>query len=253
MPGLLNPNLKMSGAKVHLDALDKQITDYRSKPSEFHRISSYDDLQFGVFVIDLESLNEESAFVLGLIAGDFICNLRSALDYVAWQLANLTTKSPGRRICFPIEGENTLDAQLKITKSTHGIPEEAIAIMKSLQPYHSGEAYKSTHLWRLHELWNSDKHRVMSFGAAISGEFLRIPSNFKVESTTLDNGTRVTFPLAAKQYMQFDPRPGVDFRFGNEKDGTIVTINDLREMYDFVSMEVIPKFARFFTERKVIG
>ena len=80
---------------------------------------------------------EDPPFEAALIAGDFICCLRSSLDYLAWQLAVITTPIPSKRVCFPIYGENTPDNQVSIAKSTFGIPEPAISLIKSFQPYHT--------------------------------------------------------------------------------------------------------------------
>src|SRR5439155_21053237 len=38
----------------------------------------------------------------GLIAGDFVHNIRSALDYLAWQLVILNGKRPNSAVQFPI-------------------------------------------------------------------------------------------------------------------------------------------------------
>jgi hypothetical protein len=198
----LTANLKVIRAKAHLDALGTSIRAIRSTPEKYQRITSYDDTVSGHFVVRNEAFNEDDFFGVGTIAGDFICNLRSALDHVAWNLAMLKVPplKSGTHISFPIKGEDTLNAQVKITESTFGIPEEAIAIMKSLQPYHSGDAYKTTHLWRLHFLWNTDKHRNIVLGGSDTGEVLEVPSDLQKRITRhpFDNGTEMRVPLSEK-------------------------------------------------------
>src|SRR5260370_4110498 len=137
-------NLRMARAKVHLDELNARVRLFiESKP---YRITSHDDLkrQHYKIIIKMDDPPLEAALILG----DFVHCLRSCLDNLVWQMAatviyaagDSDTQSPQRRICFPICKDNTLDSQLLITKSTFGIPEEAISIIKSLQPYHHGDS-----------------------------------------------------------------------------------------------------------------
>lgn len=256
MSSILTSNLKLIRAKHHLDTLDPSIRKFRAEPERHQRITSYDDAVNGWFLIRNEALNEDDLFAFGLNAGDFICNLRSALDHLAWNLALLKNRFPRKKICFPIFGEDTLDAQLKITESTFGIPEEAIAIMKSLQPYHSGDAYRSAHLWRLHFLWNTDKHRNIVLGGSMSGEVLKLPPDLdkRVQWHPFDNGTEMRIPLSEKhRIMKFDPRPGIDVFFGditseNRQEWVMLKLEDLIAIYEFVSKEVLPLFERFFPQ-----
>lgn len=253
MPGLLAPNLKVSRAKIHLDTLDAAVDDFRSKPEENQRVTCYDDLETKEFVIKCEPVNEDRLPTLGLIAGDFICNLRSSLDYVTWQLAS--PKFASHDTSFPIVGKNSLDAQIKITRCTYGIPDDAVTIMKSLQPYHAGDAYQSTHLWRLNKLWNLDKHRNVAIHSSISDEMLWLPRAVEphVKTESLDDCAVVRFPLIYKDQMKFNPRPGVNVRFGSDMDRILLSIEDFREIYEFVKNEVIPQFARFFSKPDIKG
>src|SRR5580658_4055833 len=156
MASNLDPHLKLSRAKLHLDALDQEVRLF--KQSEPHRITTEEDEDGGWYIVKIEHLKDISLGV-ALIAGDFISCLRSSLDHLAWQLATLPTDSPSRDISFPICEKDSLDTQIRIVKATYGIPDAAVAIMKQFQPYNGGDAYKSTHLWRLNKLWNIDKHR----------------------------------------------------------------------------------------------
>jgi len=48
-----------------------------------------------------------------------------------------------------------------------GIDPDAQAVIESLQPYHRGNAYDTDPLWRLSELNNIDKHRVLHIAQRI--------------------------------------------------------------------------------------
>jgi hypothetical protein len=172
MPSLVSPNLKVQRAKEHLDSLNRAIKAFRqSKP---YRISTHDDLESRQWVIRMEM--DEPPLLLGLIAGDFICCLRSSLDYLAWQLAGLTISAPSRNTSFPICGKDSAETRKFIDKATEEIPPEAAAVMKSFQPYHCGDDYKGTPLWRLNKLWNIDKHCHIPFHSAfVEIYFPRIP------------------------------------------------------------------------------
>jgi hypothetical protein len=243
MPSLESPNLKVQRAKEYLDSLNGAIKSYRqSKP---YRISSQDDLEAGEWVITIEM--EDPPLLLGLVAGDFICCLRSSLEWLAWQLAALSNAYPSDAVCFPICGQDSARTQRYIIKSTEGIPQDAITIMKQLQPYTSGNAYKTTHLWRLNKLWNIDKHRHIPFHSVfVQVNFPGMPCTTPMQTAMLNKVYSVRFPLSAKQEMNLDPRMGIDVNFGDEREGISLNIQDFFDIYEFVSQKVIPSFAGFF-------
>src|SRR5262249_24096931 len=142
-------------AKVHLDALRDGIEQW--KKSHANTISGYDDVERAEYVIEIRP-PDTGDVELALIAGDFICCLRSSLDQLAWQLASQSGRQ-SNRICFPIFGQDSLETQISIAKATFGIPDGAVTLMRQLQPYHHGDSFKTHCLWILHTLWNVDKHR----------------------------------------------------------------------------------------------
>jgi hypothetical protein len=243
MPTLRNPKFKVERAKTHLDSLDKFIKTWiESKP---YRFLPQDDLERGEYRIVVET--EHPPFEAALIAGDFICCLRASLDWLAWQLAALTTKAPSNRICFPIYGESTLDTQVSITKSTFGVPDSAISLIKSFQPYNSGDNYKYSDLWVLHRLWNIDKHRHVPLHSGVLE--LTIPPRCPrpIRSDMVDDHGVLVFRLTDKPHVNFDPSPTTQIYFGDESEGIRVTICDFFRIYKTVSESVIPAFASFLT------
>jgi hypothetical protein len=243
-PNLVNPYLKMGRAKVHLDALKEGILEFSN--SEPYRIFPQDDLERGQHVITIRL--SDPPLPLALISGDFICCLRSSLDYLAWQLAAISIANPSKDICFPIWGEDCNSAQRHIKKSTEGIPPEAITFMKSFQPYNHGNAYRDTHMWRLNALWSVEKHRHITLHS-VDCEILfpGIPPRMPFVREELNDGCIMRFPLAAKQYMHLKPRSSVGLTFGDVDEGIELNFQELVDMYQFVSEKVIPRFARFFT------
>lgn len=93
-----------------------------------------------------------------LIFGDFIHNLRSALDAVTWELANYAdTPSRPRQIFFPIltDGKKWKEQERFLTT----IPKVILARIEELQPYNDPKEPEGSLLAVLAALDNLDKHR----------------------------------------------------------------------------------------------
>ena len=246
-------NFRMARAKVHLDELGKRVRLFiESKP---YRITCHDDVEGQHYKIIIKM--DDPPLDVALILGDLVNSLRACLDNLVWQMAatviyaagDSDTESPSRRICFPICRENTLDSQVLITKSTFGIPEGAISIIKSLQPYHRGDAFASSPLWVLNELWSIDKHRhIAMHSAALQLHFLpvgqsRIPNPIAIDR--FDDHYEMVFALSDKPNVQFEPREA-ELDFGSSHDGIVLNFNEVVSIYEFVRDSILPKFAGFF-------
>jgi hypothetical protein len=129
--------------------------------------------------------------------------------------------------------------------ATDGWPVAAIAKVKDFQPYTLGNSYKSHHLWKLNYLWNLDKHRNMALHSIQSDTIFIVAKGIPVEEWKFDDGTTVKIPLSAKDKVRFNPRPTIQVFFGDEERGIEMTIEDLGDMYDFVSREVVPALLGF--------
>ena len=257
MPTLVTPVLKMQRAKEHLDALEIAIREFErpTNKAKAYRVDGYDDLEHGEYVLKLET--DEPALRLGITAGEFISCLRSSLDWLAWQLATISCSEDGRpsdKVSFPIWGEYSPRAESEIARCTIGIPAEAIAIMQELQPYHHRNAYRDTYLWRLHTLWNIDKHRHLVGNTMTINLFVTAPTAIPYMTRATDKGGEVRFPLAAKGKVSLDPtRCNASLRFGDEQEGVLLEYRELVDIYEFVSDKVVPRFKRFFPQAPVEG
>lgn len=273
MPSLIDPNLKLRWAKSHLDLLSDKISVYTKAHKQV--TETKDDTENGWYLIRTEIVctnptinSDDLIFDICLIAGDFVANLRACLDHLAWQLALHSGDNPSRDICFPICEKDSLDTQLRIVKSTYGIPEEAIAIMKSLQPYHAGDAYQSTHLWRLNKLWNIDKHRHITSHAMVTETLFTIDGlqgHYVAEFTFRDHrrnevivedfgsGCIMKLPLADKNKVHFNPsaKGKIDIKFAIPGDESELGFSDLSDIYEFIAKKVLPRFAGLFTKEKI--
>ncbi len=124
------------------------------------------------------SMREAMPLRISAILGDLFHNLRSALDYVAWELVRAAGGKPGRRTYFPIYPDKN-DFRRDVTEAlernegplaglTPGGPEWTL--IESLQPYHASQpdildpnflAAWTSRLWLISAYSRVDKHRAM--------------------------------------------------------------------------------------------
>lgn len=256
MPSLFDPGLKVQWAKRHLDVLTQYVNTYQAE--NHYTLTTEEDSANGWFIITTKVPHNEMVFTIALIMGDFVNCLRSSLDHLAWQLAMSGGRTPTRDTCFPICERDTIDAQVKIAKSTFGFPDEAVSVVKSLQPYKDREEFKKTHLWRLNLLWNMDKHRHIMPHSVVTGWQFKLESlpsamfpdgKIPMPSEQLPDGVRMKFPLSLRDYIVINPEPtSLEVKFGSMEDGIEMGLNDLLEMYEFVE-SVMVTFTPFFAEQ----
>lgn len=96
---------------------------------------------------------------VAILAGEVLQGMRSALDYVAWQLSLARSDSPPPMTAFPIFFRQGLYEGSK-QKFIGGIDAAIHPIFDSVQPYVAGDKAHQHPLWVLHRLANDDKHRV---------------------------------------------------------------------------------------------
>lgn len=245
MPSLRDPEFNLGWAKEHLQFLNGKVNLFEN--AHKLEIVTEEDLENHLYVIRAKlDYPIEHGFEIAATAGDFINRLRASLDHLAWQLALHGSAKPGTGIYFPITEKDSEDTQVKIAKATFGMPDEAIAIMKSFQPYKAGDLYKSHHLWRLNKLWNIDKHRHLSGHGATSESFVWVAGIKTVPKEWFDGEDVVRIPLGLKDKVTLNPNAAIRFLFMDTDEGWELSMRDLAEMYNFVAGTVFPAFARFF-------
>jgi len=237
--------MKINRAHKHLKELDAAYVAHCTQP--YASITHHDDRvnQRYIIRVEMRPLIED----IPLALGDTIYALRSGLDQLAWQLALLTTRKPSRDTMFPIFSEDTPRNQELIRKRVWDLPCEAVSIIKDLQPYKRGAAYRDDPLWQLNEMSNIDKHRIPA-GRSNNAEVFAVPLGW-VESR-FDNYFEISWPLSLKDSVVFEPKPS-ELVFGdaiaNDTEDTIpleLTRSDLAEIYRYVREDVAPRFMRFF-------
>jgi hypothetical protein len=173
------PIAKLDRAKVHFQALNKSIGAFkRSKTQDF--IVSEFDPDTGEKAINLKILKEPKNPDWGLILGDMVHNLRSALDHLVWQLVILNGKKPRRQNQFPIIGTKNEYWEVPANRSESvrdrmlaGVSEDHRAFIDMVQPFNAGDdapQNSRTSLALLSWISNADKHRVIHAGFVLTEE-----------------------------------------------------------------------------------
>jgi len=241
---LADPYLKTVRAKVHLDDLRKQLDIFhKSKP--YALVPLEDDIENQRYRVRVQI--NDIPDPIPLIAGDLFYCLRSSLDQLVWSLASLTIKYP-EHTQFPIFEESS---PKKFKRFTCGVPAKAVEIIDSLQPYHGRDAaaIQADLLWRLNLLCVIDKHRrIPVHGDEI---FFRLPKTlqpFLRFDSTGEVGV-MSIPLSLKSQMTLNPDISFKVSFGDVDAGIECDLAGIERIYEFVTNNVIPKFAGFFQQK----
>jgi hypothetical protein len=229
-------------AKHHLDLLGEQVRAYLG--GNPYTISTKDDLEAGEHIIELNT--KPLRVEIGLIAGDFLSCLRASLDHLATALTRVPGGTANDSASFPVIGVDNSAGRARFTQAVKGIAPNAVEVIESLQPYHSGDAYKSTKLWRLHRLWNIDKHRRIPFQPTVTQVIVMSPSDMAALFSGSNNKGILRLPLAAKGKLNINPSVKMIIQFGDQGEGIVVPYGELIEIHQFVRDDVIARFKKFF-------
>ena len=253
MRGMADPYLKIRWAKAHLQTLNAHLLSFSAPatptmPAKSYTTSAEEDVEHGRYIFRLTLTPVPSEICL--IAGDAIYNMRAALDQTVWSLARLGGV-PGL-VQWPTVEAPTRKSLERFEKQVAGVPNEAFCEIKAFQPYHRGDAFKSHPLWRLNELCNLDKHRrIPANGSFLDGRLPGITQDDVTSGRVIleasDDCHIISIPLAMKEKFNFKPSAPVTVNFGGDQSGISETPNGIAEIYNFVALEVLPRFDRFFT------
>lgn len=252
MNPLDNTYLKMERAKEHLDALKAEVSAFlESNP---HTITPHPKPDQGW---DTPSVKFTSPPVrLGLLIGDAVHNMRSALDALAWQLSLRpvgTADDPGSDPEFPIfKVKPTRPREVdSYDRRVRYLPGPAKDNIEALQPYHRGQAAEKHILWVLHYLDVIDKHRIVPVignAGVIYPYGVRGPFYLKVMGRILEGGNvNPLFRIVGGNQERFNPSFSVELVFDMPGPAYNTGVLKLYRIHDFIGKEVIPKFTQFFS------
>lgn len=177
---LLAVKLKIRRAHEHLHFLQLAIQGFFQR-EPYNTLSRF-DRQTDRYVVSLV-VREDPPAEWGPMIGDFVNNLRSALDHLA---VALVKRSGGAtdRTSFPIFAERPAESQWKA--SIVGMQPDHITAILAVQPFNNPQppGLIDTLRW-LRELSNQDKHRALTPLVGVLGEGIRCCTVLKIQDCLL--------------------------------------------------------------------
>jgi hypothetical protein len=170
---------------------------------------------------ELASLNVR----LNTLIGEFLHDLRSALNHLARELVTANGLTPTESSQFRVFGKEPCSQRKQALLNINpGIGPEARTLITDAQPYKLGDRYSEHPLWVLHELWNIDKHReVIARGGVpflhFVGDLPAFSYTSRLESATAYGAKLILVPddpdLEANAYGTFqvtlhEPHAGIE-------------------------------------------
>jgi len=237
--------MKIGRAYKHVKEFDSLVVAHCTRADPFIT-TGREDVTNGRITVRIEFAKLKGDILLSL--GDFVYNLRSGLDQLAWQLCLAGGGTPGRDTMFPIF-EDEVKSEPQFRKRVEGMPPDAVASIRELQPYKRGADYKKHPLWQLNALGNIDKHRLPA-GRSTDTSFYIEPTGYT--KTDFDNGMELSWPISAKDKLKLEGKTPI-LMFGDpidspsSSDHLELTREEIVEIYRYVREDVAPQFMRFLT------
>ncbi|MCZ7587694.1 MAG: hypothetical protein M5U27_02285 [Gaiella sp.] len=246
MASLNGVNLKLGRAEEHLDAIDAEIGRYiKSHPyipvREYHPEPSRPDV-VGLRII--EAPRPE----LALTVGDYLYNVRSALDHLAWQLVIANNGEPTNRTEFPIF-KDSRTYENRVGEKVSGMHPMAAAFIEGLQPYNRRDGSLDHPLWLLHDLCNIDKHQT----TLLAGTWVSEAIEFRLNLPSHADAQVFFFPLdrhLPPDQVEMYAERALQVTLAEPerlRDRPIVGL--LQQSLDFVRKTVLPGLTPFVNER----
>lgn len=159
---------KFNRSKEQFDELRNEVAAYfAADPPPFFSVGSFDhDTWEWVHRLQVRT---EIPLQWGVVLGDCVHNLRSALDHVVCQVTLLDGGEPNTQTQFPIVSESSERFQRQADKRIPSLTATHRAIVESAQPFHRGTAAASHPLAVLASLSNADKHRRLNMALTTIG------------------------------------------------------------------------------------
>jgi hypothetical protein len=165
----VNATDKTKDIRLKIERASKHIADLTAVCKSFidstpYTIGRETDQATGYYHFKVTNVQAPPPEV-GLIAGDAIHNLRSALDHLAWHLVLANGNTPSRQTCFPIF-DSAAKYQAMDARKVRGMSQGAIDAIDAAKPYQGGNEALHT----LHLLDIADKHHSLLVTLVAVGE-----------------------------------------------------------------------------------
>jgi hypothetical protein len=252
---------KLARARSHYQALSDEVLEARlsTDGDDVIRLAVRSlDERGSTLAIIVDSVPLYPVVEWGVVVGDLLHDVRSALDHAAYQLVasgRAATEETLRESQFPIcDSKSTFDDA--VPRRLAGVDRELLAVVEDAQPFQYHDVLNSP-LHHLRELSNRDKHRlvtplVLASDSIPEGSFevahARLDSFEQLPHLPLKAGVelirvRVTpdtghvaelfLPNGLPTYMTLeDPAGHASFWLDGMLSRTETTLRDLREAWD---------------------
>jgi hypothetical protein len=194
---------------------------------------------------------------IAVLCGDFVHNLRSALDHLSWALVVENGGTPRRDTQFPVL-DDRLTAQGKIRPVTiaGGISPHAEVLLETVQPYQQVDDPTVHPLAALTDLWNIDKHRTLNVMGVNLGkvtiEFPRDNRKGIAQATPFADGALVFWVLTDNPAFDPEPHEMIEFRPSlalrdvarGSSNQPVPVLDLLEEFRRYIRDDVVDPFAR---------
>lgn len=248
---------KIRRAKEHIENLKTELRAFRNRGAYVQ--VGHDEPETGDRVVRLR-VGEEFPPQISLVLGDAIHNLRSSLDYLAYQLCIASRGTPDDNTGFPIwhRPPAVPDVKAEVTRKIPRANTKVIGCIKTLEPYKGG---KGDIVWRLHRLDIMDKHKLL-IGVATSAPninlrggiipndalFPKVPRPMKLppRGLALEEGAELLrIKRADRTTMNVDPQFTFQVAFSEVCTGDPI-IPKLEEFLKFINGIILPAFEPLF-------
>jgi hypothetical protein len=154
---------KFNWSKHQFDVLRSEIGEFFDQDPKPHFSRGYFDTDTWEW-IELFQVREEPPLRWGVMLGDCVHNLRSALDHLICQLTMLDggTMADCAKTQYPIASKSEAQFEGMADHRIPGLSEKHRAMVKMTQPYNAGDRAEFHPLNALAELSNADKHRLIN-------------------------------------------------------------------------------------------
>jgi hypothetical protein len=241
---------RLKRAKTHLNSLDVQVRKFTA--GKTYRTERGRDFKRGGYVLQLTNLKPVPPR-FGLIASDFIHNLRALLDNLIWATVPASLKGDSR-LTFPTCVDSDTFNEFAETVVGRRMPRAFIETLERHQPYNRRpEDVANDRLILLHKMWNADKHHapfgVMGWALAASaasfGDPPIGPLDFGFRVGPLGKGGEVGWVSARGAKRDIKPRVALDVGFQTRRPTLAVPRHAFFKMYEIVAKEVLPDIRPF--------
>jgi hypothetical protein len=261
---MFNHDLRLRRASYHLQRFENEVRQWMDEGP--YQIVSEPQPEQRQKVFRVEILSSPPP-ELGLLIGDYLHNLRSALDNLAYDLARAHRGGPLSRSVakdsqFPIFKDRD-QFMSRGMNQIRGVAPEAQKIIEELQPYQRGNEFAYDRLWWLRELSNNDKHRLLQpmllyptgVGMAVSKAFDVF--DVQVEFGPVEHGAVIArAPYSDAVGAEIDVPPHIVLSVGLEQGSPIPTLPDdiifitpvvqiLRWIHRDIATKVVPPLNQF--------